>query len=376
MLWFRTRRADGVPDNVLAPLSALKKIESLELAYYGDTEEPWTPLVAWPALPDCPALTRLELASATMFVPVGSDAALARLRHVKFLKMADSKPTHDDPFYLRAAHDTGTWKPERLSSVCELTVTHSNPNTQSSFKPPRPKSRPGAAWKPIAHQVTKLSQQMPFGDAPPQTALAAGLGVLTSLRSLSEDQIPQNFGRQAPPIDLARLRAPDLTRLATSCSRTPLDAAQFPRLEVAEMLQVWPRVPPVLLPSLAGRARLTKLHLFAHPHAPPIVNLAELFAGGDGLPALTELAIGGVMLEWNVLDLPDAPTAREFASFTWDWLPRLVRVGVRAVAGREVATDVLAYMRHLHDMQDCAAHVVPALRRLHRGPALKMPAFA
>lgn len=59
-----------------------------------------------------------------------------------------------------------------------------------------------------------------------------------------------------------------------------------------------------------------------------------------------------------------------------DWLPRLVRVGVRAVAGREVAADVLAYMRHLHDMQDCAAHVVPALRRLHRGPALKMAAFA
>ena len=85
---------------------------------------------------------------------------------------------------------------------------------------------------------------------------------------------------------------------------------------------------PINLRSLVARARLRKLVIGCPRSWSPIVYLAELFVGGVGLPALRELFIGDLTLEWDTTDLAGAPTAAEFATRARALLLSLVNVGI------------------------------------------------
>ena len=110
------------------------------------------------------------------------------------------------------------------------------------------------------------------------------------------------------------------------------------------------------------------LHLGNATNGPPIFNLAELFAGGGGLPVLYELELKKMVLEWDATGLANAPTAAEFATRadparvgeTEALLPSLAKVDIKwgAHLGR--------VRSHEGFIKECRRHVWPALLLLVR----------
>lgn len=363
------------PDNVLAPLSSLRRLRELELAYYGDSVPPYVKLTSWIPLPEIGTLTRVEISAGTFFAPSGSAAALGRVREFKIIRTCDSDhryPAADDPLYLRAAFDAGKWQPDLMTSLRDLIIEHHDPLSESFYPGLRPRGRAGAEWAALASQITSLRLIYPNSPAPIQTAIAGGLGVLTALRKLDVMSVPMSSNPPHPPVDVSRLRMPHLTHLAVDCVHDTLDAAHTPAIEVLDLLQVAPRGQPVLLRSLAGRTRLSKLVLYGHAQLPPLLNLAELFVDGQPLPALSHLEIGNMVITWFRTGVPGALEGSTFVDRIPDLVPRLNRVGllsshVTQMEAMDMMVLMMTSMSHLT--------VLPALKRLHRGPPLVPPVF-
>lgn len=332
----------------LAPLSQLVRLERLVLRFGGDRllKDRWR-IQKWPTLPDVPRLTSLKLLSGNLFIPVGSDAALGRIRRLKLDRTRFSRhlETTDDYFGLRAALDEGTWRPHIWTGLRELQVTLSyHTGVKRSTIPPI-EHAPGAEWLPLADQITKLVVMTPprLRSSPvPPTGLIAGLGVLTALREL-QVVFPKSYEDdgdvQLPhPVDWTRVHAPRLTSLKTYYAATPLDASPFPRLEEVRVYpeMASPRHSCVVLSSLAGRSRLRVLVMESFR---AYVNLAELFVGGVGLPALEELSVTNGRPVWDASEVAGAPDADEFAHNVHALLPSLKRVEVDELSGDDWWSD-------------------------------------
>ena len=176
-----------------------------------------------------------------------------------------------------------------------------------SFRPTRRRSRVGAEWAPLAAQVTQLEVRI---ESPlhqePSTGIVAGLGALMALRSLFisgfDPDVPGHctaHSHAASPLAIDRLRAPHLTELQASWILTPLNLAAFPSLVYVNSISCAPRQAPLHLRTLVARSIMQKLVLSNNVTLPPVVNLAELFVGGGGLPVLRVLWLYNMVFEWD-----------------------------------------------------------------------------
>ncbi|MCX8521941.1 MAG: F-box protein, partial [Rhodoferax sp.] len=308
------KRSNALPSDVLAPLSALPLLEKLTLAIKVQASPEVTTL---PALPEAPRLTRLGLIGFQNFVPVGSDAALGRLRTLLLLQTGTTREAMaaEDPLFLRSALDAGTWQPHRLTSLEDVGIKLQRVIELSfSLRLPRSSSRVGSEWAPLASQVTRLDVTGAFGLLrEPSTGIIAGLGVLTTLRSLT---ICTPTGtvcdhNNVSPLVIDRLHAPHLTGLVNEWAFPPLNLAAFTRLVSVWVLSQAPGQAPLILRSLVALSHVRKLWLGNNNVSPPFVSLAELFISGSGLPALRELELQNMVLEWDTTGLDGAPTAAD-----------------------------------------------------------------
>ena len=241
-------------------------------------------------------------------------------------EMMDTK----DPLFLRAAFDSGTWQPHRLTALEHVEITLRSGNIQPSlFRPLRSRSPAGVEWAPLAAQVTSLRVDVRLGPRrQPTTGIVAGLGAPTALRSLLVDT-PQEISVEAlrhhgvSPLAIDRVRASHLTELCTGWTMTPLDMAAFPRLVDVVVSPCTNDHAPVNLRSLVARARLRKLVLGFNRRYVPFINLEELLAGGAGLPGLSELNTSHLSAEWDTQALltrrprPSLPRARASCFRRW-----------------------------------------------------------
>lgn len=351
------KRDPGRLATALAPLSALVNLADLKCEYMADfvacsLRQHGMYLGEWPALPNAPNLTRLALKSGTNFVPVGSPAALGRLRRLDFWKSIVTRTeAKDDPLFLRAAFDAGTWQPDHMTSLREVFVEFNHIEIKSPFQAPQPtRSRPGAEWAPLAGRVTGLTVIAPPVPARTATGIVAGLGVLASgLRSLHAWKPDYSVGARAPdpdtialggftrptimpgapPVDLDRLQLGALTRLVLTNTPFPRDSAACPGLAVVKAITGIPQKQPVDLHPFVGRPRLRTLWLEGAPDGLLVINLAQLFAGGAPLLALTTLVIKEALVEWDETGLPiGTPTAAQFVARRHELLPALARFGL------------------------------------------------
>ena len=106
-----------------------------------------------------------------------------------------------------------------------------------------------------------------------------------------------------------------------------------------------------------ARSQLRTLFL-GHPTSPPAVNLAELFAGGNGLPSLYELRLKNLSLEWSTAGLANTPTAPEFATRARALLPSLVKLDVQEGPRLDLPTEEFN--------KACRRHVLLALQLMVR----------
>ena len=372
LAWCAHKRQCTVPSDMLAPLSALPQLKALTLVdginQLGLVAPP--PFPAWPALPDAPRLTLLELYGFTNFVFVGSDAALGRLQALRLYQTAASPEAMatEDPLFLRAALDKGTWQPHRLTGLQEIQVDLQNNNAfPSSFRLPRSRSRAGAEWAPLAAQVTDLHVSINVEPrVEPSTGIVAGLGALTALCSLRvmgrfDDTVALP---RVSPLALDRVRAPHLTHLCTDWITAPLNLTAFPSLKDVMAVSCTLRQAPVSLWSLVSRPLLQTICLANYTNAPPVINLAQLFVGGGGLPALRTLTLTNFVLDWDTTGLANTPSAAEFATRVQELLPSIDSVDIMEAHGRNALPD----RAHLVFVMECRLHVVPALRA--RAPPL------
>lgn len=341
--WCDHKRRRTFQAGVLAPLSALTALRVLYLACL----TPFTPL---PALPDAPRLTSLSMLSYSSYAPVGSSAALGRLRRLSLsVNPTQAGMAAEDPFGLRASLDDGSWQPRRLTGLQELKVSFTHGYHIDNALPrdvQRRRSRVGAEWAPLASQVTSLSVMVGCQvRTEPSTGIVAGLGALTALRELFSQNFDTSLeatepdgtpfgGGSCPPIDIGRVRAPAVTQLyLNSVTDAPVNAAAFANIEKIAVLTKQPFLSPLALRPLAARTRLRVIVFGCLSSAAPVVNFADLFAGGATLPALQALMIQNCALEWDTTDLAGTPTATAFGRDVRQWVPRLVNVVINEPTG-------------------------------------------
>jgi hypothetical protein len=344
--WMEDKHGDVVRPDMLTSLTALTGLEVLAMDSDG----------AWPALPDVPSLSGLELyGSNSTFVPAGSDAVLGRLRRLKmenFVKKDENcRWAFNDPLYLRADLDAGALRPHLLTRVQELYIHvveyegYLEPREYDGATPA------GAEWAPLASTVTKLelvSQVYDHSDL--ETGMYAGLGALTGLQSL----VVRSF-TSVNLVDFGRVHLPNLTFLSVQRYRgRSIDVARFSRLVHVEVESSW-NPEPLVLSSVAALGRLASLRISGEGdpwHPKNRINLAQLFGGGRPMAALTSLSFDWVKLAWDATPVAGAPSAAEFVASAGALLPSMQSVYISE------------YVEMEGGVQD---FVAPALRALGGG---------